>query len=88
MSLTVKDLEKVREFLGDVESKWYEIGLELKVSQELLDAIRNQWGDSLVQCLSEMLKSWLNSVNPQPTWEIIACALKNAVITDSNEEGK
>ena len=86
MSLTIKDLKEVKGFLGEFESKWYEIGLELKVSQELLDAIRDQWGDNLAQCESEMLKPWLNSVDPLPTWKIIASALKNAAIAGSNEE--
>lgn len=87
MPLTIKDLKEVAEFLSKVQSKWYDIGLELKISTELLDAIKDHWGDDHSQCMLEMLKPWLNSADPLPTWKTIASALKNTAITDSDEEG-
>lgn len=88
MVLTIKDLIEVTEFLCEVESKWYDIGLELKISTEQLDSIKDHWSNDLSQCLVEMIKVWLNSVETPPTWKTIANALKVATLTDLDEEGK
>ena len=56
-----------------VATKWYQIGLKLKIESFKLDIIRNEIDRTSEQCL-EMLNEWLNRGSEvaesfRPTWE-------------------
>jgi len=83
--------------LGDVleeiitsSTRWYEIGLQLKVPIDNLDGIRIQFSDPK-SSLCEMLKSWLKGVaRSRPTWGALVEALRsqtvgNAMLADQLE---
>lgn len=74
MALLTKDLRRVRHVLYPAREKWFDIGIELKVEVETLKCIRTEQTDHGA-CLREMLIEVLQS-DPQPTWEMIAEALK------------
>ena len=78
-SLGVDDLNDVRKELLDVSSKWYDIGLELRLRTGNLENIRYQNPDAPT-CLREMLLHWLKQVDPPPTWEGLACALESPTV--------
>lgn len=81
MELSVKE---VTEFLCQVQSKWYGIGVELDISTEVLDSLKHQWGDNPARCLEDVARVRLNqSEMPQLTWKDIASVLKNAMVSDS-----
>ena len=70
------DLGQVIEELHDVSLKWYNIGLQLKVSNTCLEKIkREEIGSS--DKLLEMSKAWLKKVKPKPTWAALVKALKS-----------
>ena len=66
--------------LVSVCEKWYSLGVQLKVSTEMLDRIRAQIPDSR-GCLPEMLKAWL-SISDNPSWKALTDALNSAIVGD------
>ena len=78
-SLGVSDLSCVREELLDVSTKWFDIGLKLKLSVGILERVRDQYPDPSTS-LREMLLHWLKTVDPPPTWEGLACALESRTV--------
>ena len=78
-SLGVSDLSCVREELLDVSSKWFDIGLKLKLRVGFLERVRKQYPDPS-EALREMLLHWLKKVNPPPTWEGLVCALESRTV--------
>ena len=71
MELTLKE---ARRLLYSVRIKWYSIGVELEIRTGELDTIRATYSDP-GECLTEMLKIWLKSINPLPTWKALKDAL-------------
>ena len=90
--LTINDLKGVREYIHDVSSKWYDIGIELDIHVGTLDNIKAQHPDPS-HCLREMLIVWLKSVNPEPSWNKLLTALcakavgEQALALDSKAAG-
>ena len=68
--LTLEDLPEVRGALYEVCAKWYDIGVELRLSIGALNAIRKNFPDT-ADCLREMCSNWLRCVNPSPSWEAL-----------------
>ena len=61
--------------------KWYNIGLQLNLPVGTLDKIREQYSDPQT-CLREMLKTWLVTVNPYPTWRTLVKVLKRRAVEE------
>lgn len=74
--LTVDDLREVRKATFCLRSKWYDIGIELKMSTYDLDAIKVENPQNTKDCLTEMLKKWLSNAN-NPTWNNLVQALSS-----------
>ena len=77
--LSVDDLPVVMEELNDIRAKWYNIGLQLRMSVGTLDAIKEQYDDPS-HCLRETLKTWLKTCPSLPTWKNIVYALRSSTI--------
>lgn len=81
MALTIKNLNEVWKLLFNIGEKWFYIGMELGINIEDLDLIRKK-NDDPRMCLLEMLRIWLKSINPQPTWKILADVLRGKTINE------
>ena len=68
-------LQLVLDAIWDARSKWYSIGLNLKVSSNDLDAIRKRCRDDPDECFTEVIKCWLRGSNHTPTWSKVIAAL-------------
>ena len=77
--LTTSHLSRVRNEVLSAAAKWYDIGLELGVTADYLDAIKKA-NDDPQDCLRELLKRWLSNVDPQPSWEALVAALRNPAV--------
>ena len=77
--LSVSDLPVVMEELNDIRTKWYDIGLQLRISVGTLDAIKEQYDDPS-HCLREALKTWLKTCPSHPTWNNIIDALRSSTV--------
>ena len=80
MTLTVDDLGIVRAALFEARTKWYDIGLALKVPVPTLDSIDSQF-DNHSDKLREALKVWLKTVT-EPSWQDIVDVLKSPVVSE------
>ena len=83
--LDTADLGELQNELHDISSKWYNLGLQLRIEVGQLDNIKK---DNLDECLREMLKIWLKKVNPHPTWNALIDALKCRVINEQQLANK
>ena len=72
------DLREILEELSTKSSKWYNIGVQLKVDKDQLDNIKAQWSDSKDQ-LREMIDERLKQTSPL-TWSDIVAALRSKTI--------
>ena len=79
MSLSETDLSVVLQDLYPARAKWYNIGLQLGVSANDLDAIRSQYVNP-DDALRELLKKRLKIVDPAPTWGAVVGALRNTTV--------
>jgi len=79
--LGIHHLKDVHEELIGVSHKWYDIGLQLNLPVGTLDRIREQYSDPQTR-LREILKSWLVSVDPYPTWRALVKVLKRRAVEE------
>ena len=79
----VDDLGDVLEETLGSSTKWYRIGLRLKVPVAKLDGIRKEFNDQQ-ECLCEMLKEWLKSTaGTKPSWEVLVEALRSQTVGET-----
>lgn len=81
MPLSTKDLKTAIELLYSIRVKWYDIGLQLEVDVGTLESIKSCYADPS-ECLREMLKEWLKSISPPPTWTLLASALRASPVNE------
>ena len=82
MELSPGDLATVLKELYEARTKWYYIGLELKVPWGTLDSIKAQSDDEQERLL-EALKHWLKTVDPKPTWQALVNALRSCLVKEN-----
>ena len=75
----VRDLDGLCDAIKDAHTKWFEIGMELKLGQLALQQLRDNPGNSSV-CLKKMLRLWLIRVDPLPTTTALSNALRRPTI--------
>ena len=68
----------VRNEIHDARSKWYDIGLELKVPKPTLKSIESRYVDDK-DCLREVIAAWLR-VGDNATWQSLVDALRTQVV--------
>ena len=78
MALNIDHLGDVRAELYEARTKWYDIGLALKVPVTTLDSIEGQF-DNHSDKLREALKVWLKTAR-EPTWQDVVGVLKSRVV--------
>ena len=79
---TIGDLANVRRLVYPARTKWYDIGLELQLPVDTLDAIERSRGDDGDR-LRDVLKYWLRRAAPAPTSKALVDALKSAPVGES-----
>lgn len=66
--------------LYDVRSEWVNFGLELKIRDPDLKAIKEKCNGDPGECLRELLSVWLKQNDPKPTCAKLASALKSPTV--------
>ena len=74
------DLGLLLEELLDVQTKWYNLGLQLDLPVSTQDRIKTQFSDPREQLL-EMLKTWLRT--GYQSWKTLTDALRNRNVGES-----
>lgn len=77
----MSDLKTVLEAVIDAQAQWHNIGIQLGITEGVLNglAVDNTLPRPRDR-LSETLAIWLRGVQPQPTWERLANALKSRTV--------
>ena len=78
MALNINHLGDVRAELFEARTKWYDIGLALKVPVATLESIEGQFGNHSDK-LRETLKIWLKTAK-KPSWQDVVGVLKSPVV--------
>ena len=77
-SLSLSDLGDVLTELHPARAKWFNIGLQLKVSVTDLQRIESEYKNDHSTCLRQMLIKWLEMGSA--TWEVICDALQAPIV--------
>lgn len=78
--LSVDNLVVVQRRLYAVNTKWYNLGLELGQQVSTLDRIDAKYRGDTSKCFREVLTEWLKGVDPSPTWQAMVNALKSPTV--------
>jgi hypothetical protein len=78
--LIIDHLGDVLEAVWEARVKWYNIGLKLGISVGTLDSISKAYNQNPDDCLTAMIKDWLNRGKPKPSWAAVAEALKSPMV--------
>ena len=70
------DLRRVQNSTWEARTQWYNIGLDLDLIPDSLDAIELANGQNPDRCFRAMLTKWLRE-HKQPTWSSLAEALRS-----------
>ena len=73
----MSDLADVQRELYAINTRWYDLGLELGLKAPSLHSIYSKHPGDTSQCFCEVLKVWLKGVDPPPTWELLEKARKS-----------
>ena len=82
--LTLNDLKDVRGAIYEARPKWYDIGIELRLTIGTLDAIRDACPNDAGDCLTRMCIAWLKRINPPPSWAALASALESPPVGEGH----
>ena len=82
MELSINDLSSVLTAVFKASTKWYNIGLVLKVAIPTLERIGSQFDDPTDR-LREMLKTWIETAT-KPTWQNIVNAVTHITVSEPN----
>ena len=77
--LNIKDLSKVQRAAWDARAKWYNNGLELDIDPGTLETIKRN-NEDIEDRFRAVLLTWLKMVDPKPTWEALAKALRSPTV--------
>ena len=80
MELSINDLSSVLTAVFKASTKWYNIGLVLKVAVPTLERIGSQFDDPTDR-LREMLKTWIETAT-KPTWQNIVNAVTHITVSE------
>ena len=81
--LSAKDLGEIQNILSEVCKKWFNIGIQLKVTHGTLENIEANY-KTVEECCRKMLHTWLSQVEPKPTWAALVEALKSPTVKCNN----
>ena len=63
-------------FLFPIAADWQNLGVFLKISDSDLKQIESDYSGRCRDCVREMIRKWLKQVNPSPSWQDLAEAVK------------
>ena len=67
------------EDLIDISHQWYDLGLQLKLTEGTLESIKSDHHDNTQHCLRKVLSTWLK-IDPRPLWETLCAALRSRTV--------
>lgn len=81
--MDIDDFAEVQEAVWEARSKWYNIGIRLKLKVPDLDCIDAEPGINVEEKFNRMVKSWLK-MTESCTWPALCEALKHPTVAMPN----
>ena len=79
--LRIGDPKTVRAAIWDARAKWYNLGIELDIPVGTLDAIKLANFHQPDDCVTAMIKEWLQSpAELKCTWKALVEAIKSPIV--------
>ena len=77
----VPDKHNLLELLADIDDKWYEIGLSLKVGDNILNSLTSETRKNIIK-LNQILQSWITTKSSPVTWDTVITAMKGPFVNN------
>ena len=75
--MSTKDLMVIQTELWDARSRWRNIGIQLRMKIEDLEAIGEKNLNAPESCFTDCITTWLRQTEPPPTWTALINALRS-----------
>ena len=79
--ISTLDSDKINHLLIDIDYKWYEIGLSLRVDRSFLNYLKRNPGCSYYK-LKKVIQIWKDTEPSPVTWETVIAAIKSHIVNE------
>ena len=74
----------MNEVIPEIATKWYTLGIQLSLSDKLLDEMEHNHPRDCSRCCTEMLKRWLSQDADTVNWSTLVAALRTKAVNEKN----
>ena len=75
------DKHDLLNLLADIDDKWYEIGLSLKVGDNVLNGLESEKRKNVIK-LNEILQIWITTKSSPVTWDTVITVMKGRLVNN------
>ena len=73
--------DELLKLLANIDNKWHEIGLSLKVANNVLNGLASENSTNILK-LDQVLQSWIETESSPVTWDIIITAIEGPIVNN------
>ena len=77
----VPDKHELLKLLADIDNKWCEIGLSLKIADSVLNGLKSKNMENILK-LDEVLQSWIKTDSSPVTWDTMIAAIEGPLVNN------
>ena len=81
------DRYELLDLLADIDDKWNEIGLSLKVADNILNGLGSKIMTNILK-LNKVLQSWIETESSPVTWDTMITAIKGPIVNNVQKAKK
>ena len=74
----------MNEVIPEIATKWYPLGIQLRLSDKQLDEIEHNHPRNCSRCCTEMFKRWLSQDADTVSWTTLVAALRTKAVNEKN----
>ena len=83
----VPDKHELLKLLADIDNKWCEIGLSLKIADSVLNDLKSKNMENILK-LDEVLQSWIKTDSSPVTWDTMITAIEGPLVNNMQKAKK
>ena len=81
------DKHELLDLLADIKDKWYEIGLSLKVGDDVINGLTSEKIENIIK-LDKVLQSWIKTESSPVTWDTMIAAIEGPLVNNVQKAKK
>ena len=78
---TVPDKHDLLNLLAGIDDMWYEIGLSLKVANNILRGLQSEKMTNIIK-LDQVLQSWIDTQSSPVMWDTVITAINGPIVNN------